>query len=164
MKWILRLYPAEFQRRYRTEMEAQLSADLPRFRTALDLMAGAVDAWRNRDLVSQHLPTEGDYDMITASRTSEYYGITTADGRKFVILTIAYTLLFVAIGVLLDKTLGDNAIAGALMFSSWLFGAALASRNTFLKPYSVQARNVITSAALSTAFLVFLVVFILLQA
>lgn len=102
--------------------------------------------------------------MITASRINEHNGITTADGRKFAILTIAYTLLLVVIGVVVDKTLGNNVFAHALMFSSWLFGAALASRNTFLKPYSVQARNVITITALSIAFLVFLVVFVLLQA
>lgn len=164
MKWILRLYPPEFQRRYRKEMETQLNADLPKFRTALDLMAGAVDAWRNRDLVSRSLPTEGDYDMITTSRVNEYNGITTADGRKFAVLTIAYTLLLVAIGVVLDKTLGNNAITQALMFSSWLFGSALALPITFLKPYSAAAKNVITITAFSMAFLVFLVVFILLQA
>lgn len=164
MKWILRLYPPEFQRRYRNEMEAQLTADLPKLRTALDLLAGAVDAWQNRDLVSRSIPTEGDNDMITASRINEHNAITAADGRNFALLTIAYTLLLVAIGVVVDKTLGNNAIAHALMFSSWLFGTALALPNTFLKPYSAPARNVITIAALSTAFLAFLVVFVLLQA
>lgn len=102
--------------------------------------------------------------MITTSRIDEHNGITTTDGRKFAILTIAYTLLLVAIGVVLDKTLGNNAIAHALIFSSWLFGTALASRNTFLKPYSAAAKNVITITAFSIAFLVFLVVFVLLRA
>lgn len=164
MKWILRLYPPEFQRRYRVEMEAQLGADLPKLRTALDLMAGAVDAWRNRDLVLQPLPTEGDYDMITASRVDGFEEVTTADGIKGAILTIALTLLFVSVGVFLDKTLGDNAFAKALIFSSWLFGTALAARNTFLRPYSVQARNVITLIALAIACLVFFVIFVLVQA
>ena len=40
MKWLLRLYPPEFQRRYRHEMEAQFDHDYPRLRTALDLVAG----------------------------------------------------------------------------------------------------------------------------
>lgn len=164
MKWILRLYPPEFQRRYRSEMETQLSPDLPKLRTALDLIAGAVDAWRNRDLVSQPLPKEGDYDMITASRIDGHEDVTTADGMKGAILAIAVTLLLVAIGVFLDKVLGDNAFASALMFSSWLFGMALAARNTFLKPYSVQAKNVITITVLAAAFLVFLIVFIFAQA
>lgn len=164
MKWILRLYPPEFQRRYRAEMEAQLGAELPKLRTALDLIAGAVDAWRNRNLVLEPSPTEGDHDMITASRNEGFEEITTADGIKGAVLTVAFTLLFVAIGVVLDKTLGGNAFATALMFSSWLFGTALAARNTFLKPYSVPARNVITTFSFGIAFLVFLVVFVLVQA
>lgn len=101
--------------------------------------------------------------MITSSRINEHNGIAPADGRNFALLTIGYTLLLVAIGVVLDKTLGNNAIAQALMFSSWLFGTALALPNTFLKPYSAAAKNVITITALSTAFLVFLAVFVLLH-
>lgn len=162
MKWILKLYPPEFQRRYREEMAVQLSPDLPKLRTALDLMAGAVDAWLNRDLVSQPVDREGDGNMITASRVDGFEEIATGDGIKGALLAIACTMILVAVGVVLDKTLGDNAFAGALIFSSWLFGMFLAARSTFLKPYSAQARNVITVIGLSIASLVFLVVFVLL--
>ena len=69
LSWLLALYPAAWKRRYRRELEAHLRSEPARLRTAVDLVAGAIDAWRNpQDIPS---PTKTvETDMITASRCS----------------------------------------------------------------------------------------------
>jgi hypothetical protein len=47
MKWLLGVYPRAWQRRYRKEVEAHLLSEPRNLRTALDLIAGAIDAWLN---------------------------------------------------------------------------------------------------------------------
>jgi hypothetical protein len=44
--WLIRLYPA-WRRRYGRELAELLAAQPASFRTAVDLVAGAVDAWLN---------------------------------------------------------------------------------------------------------------------
>lgn len=163
MKWLLKLYPREFQRRYRQEMEAQLTPDLPKMRTALDLIAGAVDAWLNQDLVSQQPSTIGNHHMIISSRIDALKDIKTADAKKFTYLSMTITILLVIIGIVMDKTLGDSAFSKALIFSSWPISIAVTIRPTLLKPYSAEAKNLITIFAFAPAFLVFFFTLILLQ-
>jgi hypothetical protein len=45
--WLIRLYPAAWRRRYGRELADLLAAQPASFRTAVDLVAGAVDAWLN---------------------------------------------------------------------------------------------------------------------
>jgi hypothetical protein len=45
--WLIRLYPPAWRRRYGRELAELLAAQPASFRTAVDLVAGAVDAWLN---------------------------------------------------------------------------------------------------------------------
>jgi hypothetical protein len=45
MRWILKLYPPAWRRRYEEEMAALLEDDRGRRRSAVDLVRGAADAW-----------------------------------------------------------------------------------------------------------------------
>ena len=47
MTWLIRLYPPAWRRRYGRELAELLAAQPRSFRTAVDLVAGAVDAWLN---------------------------------------------------------------------------------------------------------------------
>ena len=47
MTWLIRLYPPAWRRRYGRELAELLAAQPASFRTAVDLVAGAVDAWLN---------------------------------------------------------------------------------------------------------------------
>jgi len=48
--WLIRLYPPAWRRRYGRELAELLAAQPASFRTAVDLVAGAVDAWLNPQL------------------------------------------------------------------------------------------------------------------
>ena len=50
MTWLIRLYPPAWRRRYGRELAELLAAQPASFRTAVDLVAGAVDAWLNPQL------------------------------------------------------------------------------------------------------------------
>lgn len=45
MKWLLKLYPPAWRRRYEAEMAALLEEQRAGTRTAIDLIRGATDAW-----------------------------------------------------------------------------------------------------------------------
>jgi hypothetical protein len=45
MKWLLKLYPPAWRRRYEAEMAALLEVEKTGRRTFLDLLRGAADAW-----------------------------------------------------------------------------------------------------------------------
>ena len=101
--------------------------------------------------------------MITASRRDGFEDITRADGLKGAALVLVCALLIVGLGIALDRSLGDNALSDALIFSSWLFAMGVAAPTSFLKPYSDTARRVMTGFVLGTAFLVFLAVLVFAQ-
>jgi hypothetical protein len=150
MKWLLDLYPPAWQRRYRDEMEAQLNADLPKLRTATDLVAGAIDAWMNPGLTSSLATAEESRNMITASRIDEVLDIVPSDALRGVSWAVVFTLVLVGVGVGLDKTVApreENVFIAALLSSSWLVAFATSTRYTYLKPYSMAVKNVITITA-----------------
>ena len=65
MKWLLNLYPPAWRRRYRREVEAYLELEPPTLRTALDLIAGAIDARLNQSWIPE-LETECDSQLRVA--------------------------------------------------------------------------------------------------
>lgn len=157
MKLLLRLYPPAWQRRYRAEMETQFAAELPIFRTSLDLLAGAVDAWLHPEWKSG-IDDEGDTEtMITASRC-EALNISRADALQSAVWMIGLSLLLSAVGIVLDKTLGDNIMTNALLYSAFFIAFTVSSTRTYLKPYSRTARNAIVISASAGWYVFFLMV------
>jgi hypothetical protein len=142
MRWLLKLYPSAWQRRYRGEVEAYLEEDSPRLRTALDLLAGAVDAWLNPRWIPETTTTGSDRMTITASRHGPL-DISRAEGIRSAIWALGLSLALTATGVALDKTLGPHIMIEALLYSAFFIAVTVSSRYTYLKPYSRAARNVI---------------------
>lgn len=154
MKWLLRLYPPAWQRRYRTEVAHHLECEAAGIRTALDLAAGAVDAWLNQDSIPE-TATGGERMKITASRHGPI-DIPVPDALRGAAWAIGLTLLLVAVGVVLDGALGKNIFVEALLYSAFFIAFTVSARHTYLKPYSRAARNYIIGFGVPAWYLLFL--------
>lgn len=139
MSWLLALYPPAWKRRYRREVEAHLRSEPAKLRTAVDLIAGAIDAWRNPDSIPD-TTTAPETDMITASRCSSI-DISARDAGYSAAWMIGVTLALTVVATLLLKTLGPHPASQALLHSAFFIALTISSRTTYLKPYSWAARN-----------------------
>ena len=138
MNWLLNLYPPAWQKRYRNEVQALLEQEPVRLRTALDLMAGAADAWLNPNLFPKE--TGGEKTMITSSRKGPVE-VSKEEARRSAIWMLGISLLLAVAGVALDKTIGQHIMIEALLYSAFFIAFTISSRFTLLKPYSSGARN-----------------------
>lgn len=160
MKWLLNLYPSSWQRRYRNEVEALLEEETKTFRTVLDLMAGAIDAWLNQNWILEETKLRSEQTMITVSRYKSVE-ISTAEGIRCAIWNIILCLVLVFIGVTLDKTFEPNVYVKALLNSAFFISFTIACGYTFLKPYSRAARNIIIWLAIPCWYVLFLAIAVL---
>ena len=125
MKALLYLYPPAWQKRYRAEVARHLDESGERGpRTALDLLAGAVDAWLNTDAIPGP-PTEES--QMNHGPTASNPIRTPGDGIRFAATMLTVTLVLVSLGVLLDKVVGQHVAFDALMHSAWLVAALVAA-------------------------------------
>jgi hypothetical protein len=138
-------------------MATQFEAGLPIIRTSLDLLAGAVDAWLHPEWTSE-IDDEGDIEtMITASRC-QALDISRAEALQGAAWMIGLSLLLSAVGIVLDKMLGDSIMTNALLYSAFFIAFTVSSIRTYLKPYSRAARNVIVISASIGWYVFFLAV------
>ena len=99
--WLIRLYPPAWRRRYGRELAELLAAQPMSFRTAVDLVAGAVDAWLNPQSSTAVTTTDakGAGAMLPKmlQLRSGGYGpdVTVADSLKAAAVTIGGTLALV---------------------------------------------------------------------
>jgi hypothetical protein len=139
MSWLLKLYPPAWQRRYRRELRAHLETEPAKLRTAVDLIAGAIDAWRN----PESIPTTAagqEARMITAARCTSA-DISTADAGRSAAQMIGVTLFLTVVATALDKTVGPHYTIDALLNSAFFIALTISSRSTYLKPYSWAAKS-----------------------
>jgi len=155
MSWLLHLYPPAWKRRYLREVKEHLDAERTGLRTAFDLMAGAVDAWRNPDAIPRSSVTEEDIDMVTASRCRSA-AIGRTEALKGALTMIGISLVLTGLAVLLDMRKGQHILVDALLNSSFFIALSMASRDTYLKPYSRAARNAMVLVAIPAWYLFFL--------
>ena len=86
--WLIRLYPPAWRRRYGRELAELLAAQPASFRTAVDLVAGAVDAWLNPQLstavtAARCERSRSDGPKMLKLRSAGYgANVTTADPRQ----------------------------------------------------------------------------------
>lgn len=157
MSWLLNLYPPAWQRRFRDEVQAHLDEAGPMgIRTALDLIAGAIDAQLNQDWIPNPTPG-GEHDMITASRCRTA-DVSIADALRSAGWMIGVCLVLTVIATTLDKLLGDHILIEALLYSAFFIAFTVSSRNTYLRPYSRTARNVIIGVSTIGWYVFFLAV------
>ena len=154
MKWLLCLYPPAWQRRFRKEVELHLKeSGASGIRTALDLMAGAVDAWRNPGSIPE---PEGATKMRVLVPGTCSAAISRGDAVKHALATIGITLGLVISCLVIDQVFGEFAPVKALMLSSWMIAFMFASRWTHLKVYSPAAQNVIALVVSGVVYVIIL--------
>lgn len=146
MTWLIRLYPPAWQRRYGRELADLLATQPPSMRTAIDLLAGAADAWLNpQSSTAAMAHAQGDGTMIAKSlqlrRAGDGPGYTKADAFKAAAVMIGGTLVLVLLLTWAIGRYGKNDFLEALLAASWLFPFLYSQRYTELKGRSgrVQA-------------------------
>jgi hypothetical protein len=145
--WLIRLYPPAWRRRYGPELAALLAAQPGSFRTAVDLVAGAVDAWLNPQSSTAVTTTDakGAGAMVPRMlqlRSGGYApDVTVADSLKAAAVTIGGTLALVAVLTGAIKLYGKNSYFESLLAMGWLVPFIVSQHYTYLKghPARVQA-------------------------
>jgi hypothetical protein len=101
MIWLLKLYPPRWRRRYEAEVAELVAARPFSIGGALDLVGGAVDAWRHPELIAAAANSAGGASMIARVMGFECAGYgpqtTRSDRVKQAAVNIGGTLLLTAI-------------------------------------------------------------------
>lgn len=147
MTWLIRLYPPAWRRRYGRELADLLATQPASFRTAIDLVAGAVDAWFNpqSSTAATTADAKGAGTMLPKmlQLKSAGYGpdVTVADSLKAAAVIIVGTLAVVGGLTVATKVYGTNPYFESLMASGWLLPVSFSQHYTYLKgrPARVQA-------------------------
>lgn len=98
MTWLIGLYPPAWRRRYGRELADRLATQPASFRTAIDLVAGAIDARLNpqTSTAGRAADSKGDGAMVSRMLQLKCAGhaptVTAADHRKAAIITVGGTL------------------------------------------------------------------------
>jgi hypothetical protein len=159
--WLIRLYPPAWRRRYGRELAELLAAQPMSFRTVVDLLAGAVDAWLNPQSSTAVTTTDAKGAEAMVPRMlqlkSAGYGqdVTAADSFKAAAVTVGGTLALVGILTAAIKIYGKNPYFESLLAMGWLVPFLFSQHYTYLKgrPASVQAVFIGAPAVLVMAIL-----------
>jgi hypothetical protein len=145
--WLIRLYPPAWRRRYGRELAALLAAQPASFRTAVDLVAGAVDAWLNpqSSTAAMAADAKGAGAMIPKMLKLRCAGygseVARADNLKAAAVTIGGTLALVAALTGAIALYGSNPYFDSLLAMGWLVPFLVSQHYTTYKgrPARVQA-------------------------
>jgi hypothetical protein len=147
MTWLIRLYPPAWRRRYGRELTELIAAQPASFGTAIDLVAGAVDAWVNpqSSTAARAADAKGAGGMVPKILKLRCAGygpdVTAADTRKAAAVTIGGTLGLVAALMWAMANYGRNPYFDSLMVMGWLVPFLFSQHYTTYKgrPARVQA-------------------------
>jgi hypothetical protein len=136
--WLLRLYPPSWRRRYGPELEELLAAEPASFRTAIDVVAGAADAWLNpqSSTASPAADSKGDAmvpKLLKLRCAGHGVDYTRADARKAAAVTIGGTLAVMLTLMWARARFGENEYVESLLLVSWLLPFLFSQRYTDLK-------------------------------
>ena len=167
MTWLIKLYPPAWKRRYGRELAELISTEPASFGTAIDLVAGAVDAWLNpqSSTAVAAADAKGAGVMIPKMLQLRCAGhgpsVTSADQRKAAAVTIGGTLALVVALTAAIARYGKNPYFESLMTMGWLVPVLFRQHYTTYKgrPARVQAvligvpAVILIAIALGTAWL-----------
>jgi hypothetical protein len=145
VNWLIRLYPPSWRRRYGRELEELLAAERASFRTAIDVVAGAADAWLNpqSSTAARVADTKGDAMVPKMLKLRcAGYGVdyTRGDALKAAGVTIGGTLVLM-LGLMWARAhFGDNPYLESLLLVSWLLPFLFSQRYTDLKGHSARVQ------------------------
>jgi hypothetical protein len=165
--WLINLYPPAWRRRYGRELAELMATQPASFGMAIDLIAGAVDAWLNPQSSTAAAAADAKGAGAMVSRMLQLkcagYGpnVTKADQWKAAAVTIGGTLAMVFVAAWAMWRYGKNPYLEAFFLNSWLLPFLYSQRYTNLKgrPGRVQAvliagpAAIVIAIALATAWI-----------
>jgi hypothetical protein len=164
MTWLLKLYPPAWRRRYGDEFLELVGAQRFSFGNAIDVMAGAIDAWIHPQMSAMvpRAPTEGGEPNMLARMKFRCAGygpnVSATDQWKSLAAMLAGTVVLTLGWMWAHRQMGDNPYVDSLSLMPFLAAMLFSLRYTYLKERSAatQAVFVAGNVLLLTAF--FLVV------
>jgi hypothetical protein len=150
MTWLLRLYPSPWRRRYGGEVAEMLAGRSFSLRTAVDLMAGAIDVRLHPSetlaAASAAEPRVEEKTMLSRIMRLDCAGaygpnLSKADSWRAASIMIGCTLVLTGVWMGAHLRYGDNPYIDALGIMPFFVGIFASMRYTYLKgrPNSVQA-------------------------
>jgi hypothetical protein len=157
--WLIKLYPPAWRHRYGRELAELIAAQPASFGTAIDLVAGAIDAWLNHQSSTAVPAAEAKgagamvSEMLQLKCAGHGPAVTNADSRKAAAITIVGSLV-AAIAYLWAATAGygNGPYLTSLFSVSWLLAFVFSQRYTTLKGRSARVQGVFIGA--QAAFLI----------
>lgn len=148
MSWLIRLYPPAWRRRYGREVAELLATHPASFHTAIDLVAGAVDAWFNpqSSTAAKADDPKGAEEMIPKMLQlrgfSHGANYTAADALKAAAVTIGGSLVVVLAMMWGKARYGENPYLESLALVLWMVPFLFGLSFTELKGHSGHVRAV----------------------
>lgn len=166
MTWLLRLYPSPWRRRYGGEVAEMLAGRAFSLRTAVDLIAGAIDVrlHPSATLVAASVADSRKEEKTMLNRIIRLdcagaYGphLDKADRWRAGSVMIGSTLVLTGVWMGAHLRYGDNPYIDALGVMPFFIGMLFSMRFTYLKgrPNSVQAVFMGGMTLLFTLFFLF---------
>jgi hypothetical protein len=149
LRGLLRLYPRPWRDRYEEEMSVVLAAGRPTLRTAVDLVAGAIDARLNPQVMPRLEPTShqrGALSMTNLLTRCKPEEITTAQHLRSAGWLLGLTAALTAAWLGLKAQFGDTTLIEALGAAVFPIAVVLSMRSTYLKRYSAPAAWIMIGA------------------
>ena len=147
MTWLLALYPPRWRRRYGDELRALLRAQPASLHAAIDLIAGAIDAWLEPQTITAL--ADGREEGVTMLGTMLKLGCAGSDARvtredvwKSLAVNLGGTLLLTALWMALHIRLGDRTYVDAFSAMAFLVPYLFSLRYTSLKSRSLLTQSI----------------------
>jgi hypothetical protein len=161
--WLLKLYPPRWRRRYGEELTELVAAQPFSIGAAVDLMAGAVDAWFHPRLAVPATPdAKGDAQMIARMMQLKCAGygpgVTTGDAVKSATVMIGGTLALTLLWLWAQRQFGGNVYITALSPMAFFLPYFLGLPYTSLKGRSARAQTTLIVGFSTTLAAFFLLV------
>ena len=164
MTWLLKLYPRAWRRRYGDELTDLVARQPFSVGAAVDLIAGAIDAWIHPQVLVEPFPisaTKGDETMLTKMIRLRCAGygphITAADQWKSAAVTLGGTVVLTMIWMWTRRQLGDNDYIESLSVLAFLVPTLFSLRYTSLKGRSAGVQFIFIAGNLLLVTAVLLV-------
>jgi hypothetical protein len=151
MTWLLALYPPRWRRRYGDELRALIGSQPFSLHAAIDLIAGAIDAW----LEPQKIPMQPETTqegvtmigtMIKLGCTGSGVRVAREDARKSLAVNLGGTLLLTAIWMTMHiRRIGDRTYVDAFSAMAFLVPYLVSLRYTSLKGRSLRTQSIFIS-------------------
>jgi hypothetical protein len=158
--WLLKLYPPRWRQRYGGELTEWVAAQPFSIGAAVDLIAGAIDAWLHPQLAGPATPdTRGDVSMIARMMQLKCAGygpdVTASDKRKSAAVIIGGALGLTPLW-LWAQWRQDNVYVLALAPMAYFLPYLVSLHYTSLKGRSARAQTILIGG-LGVALAAFLV-------